>query len=164
MLAILIDGALLVALVASALWAVLTPSLIRSVFGLALASVAVTLLLFRLRSPLAAVFELSVCAGLVSAIFLGAISLMSPETAEDVTARNRERIARYWYLPVLLLAVGLPLVQLGLPDMPLAAPSGPGVREVLWNVRHLDLVGQIAILLAGAFGVVVLFKERKNER
>jgi ethanolamine transporter EutH len=34
----------------------------------------------------------------------------------------------------------------------------------LWKLRHLDLLGQIAILLAGAFGVVTLFKEWKNGR
>ena len=32
------------------------------------------------------------------------------------------------------------------------------VREVLWNLRHLDLLGQIIILLGGAFGVVALVK------
>jgi ethanolamine transporter EutH len=42
--------------------------------------------------------------------------------------------------------------------MPVQAITGEGVREVLWNQRHLDLLGQIAVLLAGAFGVVVLFK------
>jgi hypothetical protein len=36
------------------------------------------------------------------------------------------------------------------------------VREVLWMERHLDLFGQIAVLLAGAFGVVVLFKHRSK--
>jgi ethanolamine transporter EutH len=35
---------------------------------------------------------------------------------------------------------------------------------VLWYLRRLDLLGQIVILLAGAFGVVMLFKERKNEQ
>jgi len=36
------------------------------------------------------------------------------------------------------------------------------VRNVLWNVRHLDLLGQIIVLLAGAFSVVVFFKEEKK--
>jgi len=46
------------------------------------------------------------------------------------------------------------------------APAGAGpkdVRDVLWHLRHLDVLGQIVILLAGAFGVVVLLKESKRE-
>jgi multisubunit Na+/H+ antiporter MnhB subunit len=38
-------------------------------------------------------------------------------------------------------------------------------KEILWNVRHLDILGQVIVLLAGAFGVAILFKERrKNDR
>jgi hypothetical protein len=33
------------------------------------------------------------------------------------------------------------------------------VKTILWNLRHLDLLGQILILLGGTFGVVVLVKE-----
>jgi hypothetical protein len=33
---------------------------------------------------------------------------------------------------------------------------------VLWGLRHLDLFGQIIVLLAGAFGVVIFFKEKKK--
>ena len=46
--------------------------------------------------------------------------------------------------------------------MPL--PDGGGdVRTVLWNVRQLDLFGQILILLAGVFGVLVLFKREEKD-
>ena len=41
-------------------------------------------------------------------------------------------------------------------------PAAIGAREVLWNLRHVDLIGQIVILLAGAFGVAVLVKEIKD--
>jgi ethanolamine transporter EutH len=30
----------------------------------------------------------------------------------------------------------------------------------MWNIRHIDIMGQIIILLTGVFGVVILFKER----
>jgi len=33
-------------------------------------------------------------------------------------------------------------------------------REMLWNYRSLDLIGQMMIILAGTFGVLVLTKER----
>jgi hypothetical protein len=37
------------------------------------------------------------------------------------------------------------------------------VRNVLWNQRHIDLLGQMSILAAGAFGVVILIKGAKRE-
>lgn len=33
-------------------------------------------------------------------------------------------------------------------------------REMLWNYRALDLIGQMLVILAGTFGVLVLVKER----
>jgi NADH-quinone oxidoreductase subunit J len=161
----IVEIVMLVTFVLMALWAVLATKLLRAVVALAATSVLVTLLLFRLDSPLAAVFELSVCAGLVSAIFLGTITLTQPENEEEVATSAKERIRRYWYLPPLLLLLGVSLLQVVLPDVPAAAVTGDDVRKVLWTSRHLDLLGQITVLVAGAFGVVVLFKEaKKNER
>ena len=37
------------------------------------------------------------------------------------------------------------------------------VRDVLWNSRQLDIFGQIVVLLAGVFGIVLLFKETKKK-
>lgn len=37
-------------------------------------------------------------------------------------------------------------------------------RDVLWNDRALDLIGQMMIILAGTFGVLVLVKERVERR
>jgi len=160
-----IDIVLLVAFVLAALWSVLTARLLRAVIALAATSVIVTSLLFRLDSPLAGVFELSVCAGLVSAIFLGTITLTQPENEAGLPAAAKERIRRYWYLPPLLILSSVALLQLALPDTSSVTNTGDEVRKVLWTTRHLDLLGQITVLLAGAFGVVVLFKEtKKNER
>jgi NADH-quinone oxidoreductase subunit J len=158
----LIDIVVLVLLVLMALWAVMSPRLLRAVIALAAASILVTLLLFRLDSPLAAVFELSVCAGLISAVFLGAITLTQPDSEAQLAQSRKERIRRYWYLPPLLVLLGVALLQHALPTAASPATAGEDVRTVLWTSRHLDLLGQITVLLAGAFGVVVLFKEAKN--
>jgi len=45
-----------------------------------------------------------------------------------------------------------------------AADGGRPFREMLWNNRPLDLIGQMMIILAGAFGVLVLTKERIEHR
>jgi NADH:ubiquinone oxidoreductase subunit 6 (subunit J) len=157
---------LLAALVVSATWTVLTARLLRSAIGLALTSVILTILMFQLASPLAAVFELSVGAGLIAAIFISAISLTERLTPEDWAARRKQRRRRYRYLPLILLAVGAGLLSIHFVlDINLPAPAAENdVKIVLWKLRHLDLLGQIAILLAGAFGVVTLFKEWKNEQ
>jgi NADH-quinone oxidoreductase subunit J len=152
-------------LVLAALWSVLSARLLRAVVALAVVSVLVTVLLFRLDAPLAGVFELSVCAGLISAVFLGAITLTQPETNESVAESAKDRIRRYWYLPPLLLLVGVAVVHKALPSVPVVPVGAEDVRQVLWTSRHLDLLGQVIILVAGAFGVVVLFKEaKKHER
>ncbi|HEY5957912.1 MAG TPA: hypothetical protein VIV60_15220 [Polyangiaceae bacterium] len=160
----IIDIVILACFVLAAAWAVLSPRLLRAVIGLAVASVCVTLALFRLDAPLAGVFELSVCAGLISAVFISTISLSALETEASIATASKERIRRYWYLPPALLLLGVAVTQMVLPAMPEVPMTGPDVREVLWSERQLDLLGQIAVLLAGAFGVVVLFKgtQRKS--
>src|SRR5664279_4921747 len=126
-----LDIVILLCLVLAALWAVLAARLLRAVVGLAAVSVLVSLLLFRLDSPLAAVFELSVCAGLVSAIFLGTITLTQPESEAQVAESAKERIRRYWYLPPLLLLLGVALLQVALPDVSTNVAAGDDVRKVL---------------------------------
>jgi len=37
------------------------------------------------------------------------------------------------------------------------------VRDILWNSRQIDLLGQIIIILAGVFGVIIFFKESVEE-
>jgi NADH-quinone oxidoreductase subunit J len=161
----IIDITALALLVLAAAWSVLSTRLVRAVVGLAAASVLLSVLVFRLDSPLAAVFELSVCAGLISATFLGAITLTRAETDQDIVRRAKVRTRRYWYLPPLLLLVGVAIAQQSLPNMPDAPVISEDVRQVLWTSRHLDLLGQVVILVAGAFGVTILFKEaKKHER
>lgn len=154
---------LLIALLLSALWTVMTIRLLRAVVGLALTSAILSILMFSLNSPLAAVFELSVCAGLILVIFITTISFTQRITHDRLLIRKKERFAKFWALPLIIIAVGILLIQLkvvlgiNLPE-PLAEHD---VRKVLWNIRHLDLLGQIVLLLAGAFGVVILFKDRR---
>ena len=160
---VVLDYILIGGLVVSALAAVCAVRLIRSVIGLAAASVLLTIIMFRLNSPLAAVFELSVCAGLIPAIFISTIGLAGRTAPEDLAALRKSKLRRYWLLPVLLVVVGGLLTQLGVPQIAERVVGGDSVREILWNHRQVDLVGQIVVLLAGALGVVVLVKERKNE-
>ncbi len=158
-----INEILVVTMVIAAFFTVMTIRLLRAAVGLGITSVILAILIFRLASPLTAVFELSVCAGLIPAIFISTISLTQRLTPESLEERKRSRLRRFWFLPVVvvLAAVVLSLVHIPVTFNLPAQPAENNVNIILWRLRHLDLVGQIVILLAGAFGVVTLFKERK---
>jgi NADH-quinone oxidoreductase subunit J len=156
---------ILVAMVLAALWTVMSRSLLRAAIGLAITSVALTIIMFRLSSPLAAVFELSVCTGLISVLFISAISLSAPAAREEILGRMKEQLARFWFLPVLVVILGviLMLAKVG-PILKLPAEESlKDARMVLWNLRRIDVIGQIIVLLTGVFGVIVLFKERPGK-
>jgi NADH-quinone oxidoreductase subunit J len=155
---------LLSGLILTALWTVMTIRLIRSVAGLALTSAILAAIMYRLHSPLAAVFELSVCAGLIPVIFITTVSFTQRVSKERLRIRRHERFVKFWYLPFIVITAGILLFQhLKVPELKIPLATGSSdVRNVLWNLRHLDLLGQVVIILAGVFGVVVLFKEPKR--
>jgi len=159
-----LDFILLSVLVLAALWTVMTIRLIHSIVGLAITSVILSIIMYRLNSPLAAVFELSVCAGLISVIFIIAVGFTERTSKKMFPAERKERLTRFWYLPFIIIAAALLMSQfLIVPHFELPPPAeSQNVRNVLWNLKHLDLLGQVIVLLAGAFGVAVLFKESKK--
>lgn len=151
------------AMVVFALWAAMTTYLLRAVVGLALISAVVSVLMFLLKAPMAAVFELSVCAGLIPAIFLSAISITRKQTPMAKIVEAKDHLKKFWLLPLLVMLAGLALTQIhvhlpALVETAAPAASKQDVRQVLWSLRHMDLLGQIVILLGGAFGVAVLVK------
>lgn len=159
------DIILILCLVVSALWTVMTTRLIRSVVGLAITSVVLTIIMFRLLSPLAAVFELSVCAGLISVIFITTVSFTHRVSAERLIERQKERWHKFWLLPLILVVVGALMLVYKLPKIDFVLPQvsmQSDVRDIMWNMRHLDILGQIIIILVGAFSVAVFFKEKSK--
>ena len=161
---LVINTVILFAVVISALWTVITARLVYAVIGLAVTSAVIAVLIFMMKAPIAGVFELSVCAGLIPAIFLSAISVAKRLNPEAAAARTKEQIRRFWPLPVIVVIVGVVLARLSTQALPIAAAgvADEDVRTVMWNMRQMDILGQIVILLAGAFAVIVLLKESKN--
>jgi NADH-quinone oxidoreductase subunit J len=151
---------ILVLLVLAALWASLTTLLLRATIALALTSAMLAVVMYSLGATLAAVLELSVCGGLISVVFVSVISLTQRKPFKDYVARRLSRMRRFWPLPLIMIAAGVALSFVHEPvQIVLPLPDGGGdVRTVLWSFRQLDLFGQILILLAGVFGVLVLFK------
>jgi NADH-quinone oxidoreductase subunit J len=156
---------ILVLLVLAALWSSLTTLLLRATIALALTSAMLAVVMYSLGATIAAVLELSVCAGLISVVFVSVISLTQRKPFKDYVVRRLSRMRRFWPLPLVMIAAGVTLSFVHAPvQIVLPLPDGGGdVRTVLWNLRQLDLFGQILILLAGVFGVLVLFKKEEKD-
>jgi hypothetical protein len=61
----------------------------------------------------------------------------------------------------LAIFIGLVAIFLLEPEASVRPLGGlPGFREMMWDLRSPDLLGQMMIILAGTFGVLVLTKER----
>jgi NADH-quinone oxidoreductase subunit J len=162
----IINEVLLIALAVAALCTVMVRSLLRSAICLAVTSAVLSVLMFRLGCPVAAVFELSVCAGLISALFFCIITITEPLSPEKVRDEAKARLERFWYLPPIVLVAGLALRFLSVNiyvwrAVPMEISD---VRNILWGQRQLDLIGQIIILLCGVFGIVILLKELRKKR
>ena len=156
---------LVAGLLIAAIWAAFSADLLRSAIALLFVSIGLTLIFFTLRASLAAVFELSVCAGLITVLFVLTISLIQPRNVEETAARSRKHYRKFYPLPVLgaLRAAVLWRTKASwLGSFPIAKSVESGeIGRILWLSRGLDLIGQITILLVGVYGVVVLFKRGK---
>jgi len=156
---------LLIILIVTALMVVFSSKLLIGAISLALTSIMITILMFKLNSPLAAVFELSICAGLITVIFITTISFVKPSTDEELIESRKRRLKKYIYLPILVALAGY-LVSVVIRPLSLKLPEiiqETNVRTVLWDLRQVDLLGQAIVLLIGVFGIVVLFKEGRKK-
>ncbi|MBM3305858.1 MAG: DUF4040 domain-containing protein, partial [Candidatus Aminicenantes bacterium] len=158
-LTMIVQTALLVGLVLFSVLAIVLRDLLKAAISLAVASLLLGIVFFRMNAPYAGVFEISVVAGLITVLFILTIALTN--AGEEV---RESRIVR-WVFPLFFLAFIVidALVMKGLLQKIPALPSAPEIGtfgDVLWKGRTLDLVGQIAVILAGVFAVLALFRKR----
>lgn len=146
-----------------ALWAVMARKLLTSAVMLALLSVTVSLIFFNLGAPWAGVFELSVCAGLITVLFIGAVSLV--RTEEESRPENR---ARFYALPLAaaIFAIAawfyLPAFFEELAGWKRMGTGGGTIGLALWDMRRPDLLGQILMLAAGVFVIKLVLPKKPN--
>jgi NADH:ubiquinone oxidoreductase subunit 6 (subunit J) len=158
---------LLAALVLTSFATVVLRTLMMATVLLALTSVLLAIILFFSGMAFAAVIELSVSAGLVTAIFASAIAMLKPKEDESEPRSAKSRIRRYIALPIimLLLAAGIlcfvPGADLGLADLASNLPVDAAAREILWNERALDVIGIALLILAGVLGIATLIRRRE---
>ena len=161
-----VNNALLVIMLTAVLWTVMGRSLLKATIGLAVTSAVIAILMFRLNSPLAAVFELSVCTGLITVVFVSTISLTKPLTHKEIVELSKARNKRFGYLPLILIVSSVMLTLLRIKNNIMVQPATEApktVQHILWNVRQLDMIGQILVVIIGALGVVILFEERRRD-
>jgi NADH:ubiquinone oxidoreductase subunit 6 (subunit J) len=143
--------------VVCAVGAILAKRLLVSALWLAGASALVALLLYLLGAPEIAVIELSVGAGLVTVLFVFAITIAGEESLEARSLMPRS------------LAIGLigsALLMLGWLCFPrsllIPSPTPAEISAILWDQRGLDMLVQVAMIFAGVLGVLGLLAERQG--
>ncbi len=155
---------LLSLLVLFAVLAILLRDLIKSAISLALASLCLGIIFFRMNAPYAGVFEISVVAGLITVLFILTIALTR---AEGEVRESKAALIVFPLFFIAFLVVDILVMRSLLHRVPAlpAAPEAAGLKfgDVLWKQRTFDLVGQVLVILAGVFAVLALFRKRNKD-
>lgn len=143
-------------------FSVLSRHLINAAISLAAVSAACGVLMYVLGAHTAAIFEVSVCSGLVTVIFISAVSLSNGDRQASAPEK------RAHLLPIILIAIGAVLVIVSLLTGFSLGTRGPvgsaaSFDNVFWETRQADIFGQMIAILAGASAIVVFFKESEKQ-
>jgi len=148
--------ALTAAMLLCAFMAFRARQLIVSALWLAGCSAILSLVMYLLGAYVVAVIELSVGAGLVTVLFVFAISIAGDETIEIKSIIPR---------PIALIIALVAIVLLGFMTISslttLPAATEPSFSEVLWQQRGLDMLVQSGLLFAAVLGMLGLLAEAK---
>jgi len=141
-----------------ALQAIRAPRLLTSALWLAGCSALLALSIALLGAPEVGVVELSVGAGLVTVIFVFAISVAGEESVGTTSIVPRPLA---WALLGLFLFL---LILLTLPGLLLPAVPRDALPflRALWDARSLDTVLQVALIFSGVLGSLGLLADRKE--
>jgi NADH:ubiquinone oxidoreductase subunit 6 (subunit J) len=152
---------LLCGLVLFSVLAILVKDLLKAAISLAVASLLLGIIFFRMNAPYAGVFEISVVAGLITVLFMLTIALTkSGDAVESKTASFA--FPAFFVVFITIDALIMKKLIQRVPALPGSEEPGT-IGQVLWNARTLDLVGQIAIIFAGVFAVLALFRKGGNK-
>lgn len=153
---LMIFGGLVIAMLICAFMAFRASHLIFSALWLAGCSAFLSLLLYLLGAYAVAVIELSVGAGLVTVLFVFAISIVGEDhvAAKAIVPK-----------PLALIVSLVSIVLLGFMTLSslvtLPATVEAPFSEVLWQQRGLDMLVQSGLLFAAVVGLLGLLAEAK---
>ena len=108
--------------------------LLYSALGLAAASIMLSIVLFQFGANIAAVFELSVCAGLITVLFVSTVCL-----TKDSDQKGESRLPARFLIPMLVVFVGVAFAaRLARSHVAAAPAAAPGTlpRGLLGAAQH----------------------------
>jgi NADH:ubiquinone oxidoreductase subunit 6 (subunit J) len=130
--------------------------LLAAALWLAGVSIIISILLYLMGAQQVAVIELSIGAGLVTILFVFAISI-----AGDDAMRAHAAVP----IPLALGLAILTFVLLSLMTTPLPAndhiQSEPAFSEMFWEGRALDALVQVVLIFSGVLGLLGILSEPK---
>lgn len=153
-------------MLAFGVYSIMSNRLIISAVMLAVVSAASGVLMYILGATWAAIFEISVCSGLVTVIIISAVSLSNSD--KIALEPEHQDTRRMKFLPYTLIIAGIALMLaaalsgFSLPDGA-AVQNGASFRQTLWESRQVDIWGQMIVLITGTAAIVVFFKESENK-
>ena len=139
-----------------ALQAIRSRRLIVSALWLAGTSALLSLIFYLVGAQLVAVIELSVGAGLVTVLFVFAISISGEDSTE------LRAIVPNILSGALVLVCAFLLGWLSLPiSTEVQTVSEPALSQMIWETRGLDVLVQVVLIFAGVLGLLGLLAETK---
>ncbi len=130
--------------------------LIVSALWLAGTSALLSIIFYLVGAQLVAVIELSVGAGLVTVLFVFAISISGEDSSElRSLVPNILSGATVLASAVLLAWLSLPASTNG------QTVTEPAVSQMIWEIRGLDVLVQVVLIFAGVLGLLGLLAETK---
>lgn len=151
---------LVIAAVVCAAQAIRANRLLTSALWLAGASAFMAMIFYSMGAREVAIVELSVGAGLVTVLFVFAISVAGDESDVAGSIESRPAVPR----ALAAMLAGLCVIGLGWLLRDLAAPaatsaSAGALTTVLWEDRALDVLAQVALIFTGVIGMLGLLAE-----
>ncbi|MCB9419540.1 MAG: NADH-quinone oxidoreductase subunit J [Ardenticatenaceae bacterium] len=152
----MLDLLLILTMLVFAVQAIRARRLIPAALWLAGISALLAIFFYRLGAPYVAAIELSVGAGLVTVLFVFAISVAGEEIA---VARPHVPQPLAWGLAL------VSIILLGWLAWPLVGWGGGVIErplpELLWQQRGMDMLVQLVLIFAGVLGLLGLLAETK---
>ena len=148
-------GLVVAGIILCAILAITAKRLLSSAIWLAGVSALSAILFYMLGAREVAVIELSIGAGLVTVLFVFAISI-----AGDEAMSAKPLIP--WVLGIaLVLCLVILLGWMVVPGFLTAQPSAElSSTDILWDVRGLDLIVQVSLIFAGVLSVLGLLSDK----
>jgi uncharacterized MnhB-related membrane protein len=151
----MLAGFLIAGLILCAILAISANRLLSSAIWLAAVSALSAILFYLLNAREVAVIELSVGVGLVTVLFVFAISIAGDEamTAKPIVPRM---LGVLLVLCMILLLVWMVIPAYHTTEQIVESTS----TDILWQVRGLDLIVQVSLIFAGVLSVLGFLSEK----